>query len=185
MAICSFIFRRLYSSGKPRVFAFFPLSKPRLRDILYFSQISAAPTLLGWCVHQSWAQKWKGGTFRIEWRPLKWPWVTQQLHAAPRGWQLAGSRGRTQPPEHGHAPCAAPCQPAAWCWRHGQRVCSTAGRARLSSHVPWNKLQQEKWENKLSWEAPNASWFSHPRSTAGAVVYLLQPKPGADDKPVY
>lgn len=65
MAICSFIFKRLWSSRKPHlIFLFLP--KLWLHNILYFSQIVAASTLLGWDAREFWAQKWRRGALRID-----------------------------------------------------------------------------------------------------------------------
>lgn len=120
MAICSFIFKRLYSCRKPCMVlvVFFFLSKLDYKIFFIFLRLF----LLTLC----WADAWDSPGFRkgkeegvgLQWGTLTPERFTQRLHSASA--QLWG---------WGHWWCG--------CWK------------RINPCIFWNKLQQENWIGSL------------------------------------
>lgn len=152
MAICSFIFKRLWSSRKPHLISLF-LPKLWLQNILYFSQIIAASALLGWGARESWAQKWRRGTLRID----AWTWrssrsfptlmtVSKEHHShkghqcSARGWW--GAEGRMQ---------------RALYLREGWGTSSLGRGCDVNTN-------EDLLGKEASWEVPSASWSSQQRN---------------------
>lgn len=162
MAICSFIFKRLYSSGKPCMFGFFFFFNFLSSDYkIFFLFLRSFLLPLCWADawdRQPWSQKWEGGRCRTSAKNAEadanYPEVALGICTAPRGWGgwqpaavqdaaiwTPSSSGSSHPTAEHHSSGCAAGHALPGTRRHGQPAGGMADGQRMNPCLLWNKLQ--------------------------------------------